>query len=88
MNKLLNELRLRAGIARLEDGKTIVCVNRNGNIIDPLEGLEQYGGLIINHCVDIVLSCDPSSKMIAHEPYRTIINKIFDSFDSEDENDN
>lgn len=40
----------------------------------------KYAELIIQECIEVVLSSDPSPKMIAHEPYRTIMNNIVEHF--------
>ena len=47
MNELFNELRLEAGIARLEDDPWLAVVDKNGKVIDPLIGLEKFAELII-----------------------------------------
>lgn len=60
MNKeLIEHLRIEAGISRTVDstGKVVtglICVNREGNVIDPLEGLQIFAKLIIEECVDVV----------------------------------
>ena len=52
MNKRINELRLDAGIGRLDEVPYLVAVNKEGEIIDPLEGLQQFAELIIQECMD------------------------------------
>lgn len=39
---------------------------------------------VIQECIDVVLNSDPSPKMIAHEPYRTIMNNIMEHFGVEE----
>ena len=50
MNERINELRLDAGIGRLNEVPYLVAVNKEGEIIDPLEGLQQFAELIIAEC--------------------------------------
>lgn len=51
MNKeLINRLRLDAGIAQVADSAKLVVINREGNIIDPIVGLEKFAELIIEEC--------------------------------------
>jgi len=40
MNEIINNLRLDAGIAQLKDDPRLVVIDREGNVIDPLIGLE------------------------------------------------
>jgi hypothetical protein len=47
LNERLNELRLDAGISQIADDSGLVVINREGNIIDPLIGLEKFADLII-----------------------------------------
>jgi hypothetical protein len=54
MNERLNELRLDAGIAQLKDDPRLVVIDREGNVIDPLIGLEKFAELIVRECRDIV----------------------------------
>lgn len=84
MNKIIDSIRLDCGIARTYDHNTLVVCDKDGNIIDPLVGLEMFALRIIEQCVDAVLESDPSPKMIVHEPYRTIMNNIYDSFERDD----
>lgn len=52
MNKeLVNHLRLESGISRTADGQYLVCINKEGNIIAPLEGLETFANLIVTDCM-------------------------------------
>ena len=51
MNERINELRLDAGIGRLNEVPYLVAVNKEGEIIDPLEGLQQFAELIVKECV-------------------------------------
>jgi hypothetical protein len=51
MNEHLNELRLEAGIARIEDDPWLVVINKEGNVIDPLIGLQLYGEAVVRDCL-------------------------------------
>jgi hypothetical protein len=54
MNERLNELRLDAGIAQLKDDPRLVVIDREGNVIDPLLGLEKFAELIVKECIEQV----------------------------------
>ena len=48
MNReLVDSLRLDAGIAMLNDNGTMVAINKMGDIIDPLVGLQKFTELIL-----------------------------------------
>ena len=47
MNERLNELRLDAGIAQLKDDPRLVVIDCEGNVIDPLIGLEKFAELVL-----------------------------------------
>jgi hypothetical protein len=51
MKERLNELRLDAGIAQLKDDPRLVVIDREGNVIDPLIGLEKFAELIVRECI-------------------------------------
>ena len=51
MNKQINELRLDAGISLLHDEPYLVAVNKSGEIIDPIAGLEKFAQLIVQECL-------------------------------------
>ena len=52
MNKRINQLRLEAGISRLHDEpKFMVAVNKEGQVIEPLDGLEKFAELIVRECL-------------------------------------
>lgn len=51
MNEHLNELRIKAGIARLEDDPWLAVINKEGNVIDPLIGLQLYGEAVVRDCI-------------------------------------
>jgi hypothetical protein len=56
MNERINELRLDAGISQLKDDLRLAVIDREGNIIDPLIGLEKFAELIVKKCVKSALS--------------------------------
>ena len=47
MNEIINNLRLDAGISQLKDDPRLVVIDREGNVIDPLIGLEKFAELIV-----------------------------------------
>jgi len=53
MNELINNLRLDAGIAQLKDDPRLVVIDREGNVIDPLIGLEKFAELLVRECANI-----------------------------------
>ena len=65
MNELINNLRLDAGIAQLKDDPRLVVIDREGNVIDPLIGLEKFAELIVKECAnqcDLLLTHNISSE--------------------------
>jgi hypothetical protein len=66
MKSKLNELRLDAGIARIENQKWLCVLDKEtGMLIDPMIGLEKFAELIVrecaNHC-DLLLDHKISSE--------------------------
>jgi hypothetical protein len=60
MNERINQLRLEAGISRLHDEpKFMVAVNKEGQVIEPLDGLEKFAELIVRECAEV--ASDPLS---------------------------
>jgi hypothetical protein len=56
MKSKLNELRLDAGIARIENQKWLCVLDKEtGMMIDPMIGLEKFAELIIAECAN---QCD------------------------------
>jgi hypothetical protein len=52
MNKeLVDSLRLDAGIAILDDNRTMVAINKMGDIINSKVGFENFAELIVQECV-------------------------------------
>ena len=54
MNERFNDLRLDAGISRLHEVPYMVAVNKEGEIIEPLDGLQKFAELIIRECASVV----------------------------------
>ena len=55
MNERINKLRLDAGISRLHDQpKFMVAVNKEGIVIEPLDGLQKFAELIVRECVAVM----------------------------------
>ena len=53
MKSKLNELRLDAGIARIENQQWLCVLDKEtGMLIDPLIGLEKFAQLIVRECID------------------------------------
>jgi hypothetical protein len=69
MNERINELRLDAGISQLKDDLRLAVIDRGGNIIDPLIGLEKFAELIVKECIDIL---DARRKIHTSPTYRSI----------------
>jgi hypothetical protein len=52
MKNKLNELRLDAGIARIENQKWLCVLDKEtGMMIDPMIGLEKFAELIVQECL-------------------------------------
>jgi len=67
MKAKLNELRLEAGISRLHDEpKFMVAVSKEGNVIEPLDGLEKFADLIIQECLNIANDTRYEGKVVAN----------------------
>jgi lipoprotein NlpI len=58
LNDLINGFRLQAGISRLDNDPRLVVIDKQGNIIDPLIGLEKFARLIVEQCVTICEDMD------------------------------
>ena len=55
MNERINNLRLDAGISTLHDAPYLVAINKSGEIIDPIIGLEKFAELIVFECTKAVM---------------------------------
>ena len=55
MKSKLNELRLDAGIARIENQRWLCVLDKEtGMMIDPLIGLEKFAELIVKECSKVI----------------------------------
>ena len=54
MNDLINDLRLKVGIARLDDNVTMVALNKDGTLRNPLDALEDFAQLIVTECISVI----------------------------------
>ena len=74
MKTKLNELRLDAGIARIENQQWLCVLDKEtGMMIDPLIGLEKFAESIVRECVQVVNAADDSCE----DYYGTIIKEHF-----------
>jgi hypothetical protein len=54
MKSKLNELRLDAGIARIENQQWLCVLDKEtGMMIDPMIGLEKFAELIVRECIQV-----------------------------------
>jgi hypothetical protein len=61
MKSKLNELRLDAGIARIENQQWLCVLDKEtGMMVDPLIGLEKFAELIVRECA---LQCNHNDDM-------------------------
>ena len=62
MKSKLNELRLDAGIARIDNQQWLCVLDKEtGMMIDPLIGLEKFAELIVRECANVANSgIDPA----------------------------
>lgn len=54
MNETFNSLRLDAGIARTHVGSTLIVLKSNGEVEDPLVGLQDFARLVVKECIAIL----------------------------------
>ena len=50
MNPELDKLRIKAGISRIQDDYRLIVITKDGQVTDPLNGLEKFAELIIDEC--------------------------------------
>lgn len=46
---------------------------------------DKFAELILEEVANVICECDPSSKLILHEPYRTILRAIEDKMDEHEQ---
>ncbi len=66
MNERINELRLEAGISRLHEVPYMVAVNKEGEIIEPSDGLQKFAELIVRECVNVLHDNELWNRHISH----------------------
>jgi len=76
MNERINNLRLDAGISQLKDDPRLVVIDREGNVIDPLIGLEKFAELIVKECCQLV----EDTPGVAWDDIELIIKTIQENF--------
>ena len=57
MNQYLDYHRISAGISRLTDDPRLIVINKEGNVIDPLIGLQLYGEAVVRDCIIQIQRC-------------------------------
>jgi hypothetical protein len=69
MKTKLNELRLDAGIARIENQQWLCVLDKEtGMMIDPLIGLEKFAQLIVRECAGICHKmAEDSDSYVVHD---------------------
>lgn len=77
MNKLIKELAAQANISYWPDPEFGSLTN---SMVVRHE-LEKFADLIVAECINVVIGCDESPKMVLHEPYRTITNRLAEHFE-------
>ena len=83
MNEKLNELRLDAGIARIENQQWLCVLDKEtGMMIDPMIGLEKFAELIVLECMNECLRMQLGNQYTPEEllfqtKYRKIIKEHF-----------
>jgi hypothetical protein len=74
-------------VVRIAIEATDVCMKKYKDHVGSTAWLweEEFAQLLIEACLDAIYSCDPSPKMIVHEPYGTIGDAVWDSFYGEED---
>lgn len=86
MKSKLNELRLDAGIARIENQKWLCVLDKEtGMMIDPMIGLEKFAELIAKECVAICKDIDGEDNIDARSGRQDCAVEIREHFGVEDE---
>ena len=76
MKSKLNELRLDAGIARIENQQWLCVLDKEtGMLIDPLIGLEKFAELIVKECIDVI--GEDNYTMLTGKAYCTELKRHF-----------
>ena len=81
MKSKLNELRLDAGIARIENQQWLCVLDKEtGMMIDPMIGLEKFAELIVRECIDALWTEECHVSDLAVEDYNRKSKKIKEHF--------
>ena len=81
MKSKLNELRLDAGIARIENQKWLCVLDKEtGMLIDPMIGLEKFAELIVRECMESLWTEECHTSDLAVEDYNRNCRKIKQHF--------
>ncbi len=85
MKSKLNELRLDAGIARIENQQWLCVLDKEtGMMVDPLIGLEKFAELIVRECVAICQDIDGEDNIDAKSGRQDCAVEIKDHFGVEE----
>jgi hypothetical protein len=77
MKSKLNELRLDAGIARIENQQWLCVLDKEtGMMIDPLIGLEKFAELIVKECINEIAYIGKANEVFGDRTDRGGLNHI------------
>jgi hypothetical protein len=77
MKSKLNELRLDAGIARIENQRWLCVLDKEtGMMIDPLIGLEKFAELIVRECINEIAYIGKANEVFGDRTDRGGLNHI------------
>ena len=77
MKSKLNELRLDAGIARIENQQWLCVLDKEtGMMIDPLIGLEKFAELIVRECINEIAYIGKANEVFGDRTDRGGLNHI------------
>jgi hypothetical protein len=77
MKSKLNELRLDAGIARIENQQWLCVLDKEtGMMIDPLIGLEKFAQLIVQECINEITYIGKANEVFGDRTDRGGLNHI------------
>jgi hypothetical protein len=78
---MIRHIRELANQAGFDASSNFIIPKHSGHISDELL---KFAELIVNECIDIVIRSDQSTKMVLHEPFRTIADNIQNHFYGEE----
>ena len=77
MRSKLNELRLDAGIARIENQQWLCVLDKEtGMMIDPMIGLEKFAELIVRECINEIAYIGKANEVFGDRTDRGGLNHI------------